>query len=169
MANPIAASAAATVSTNIANTCPTRSPSAAENATRFKLTASRISSTDMRMMMTFLRLRKMPKMPSTSRMADTTRKCPRPTSVPTLASPVRFRDSLGFRNLRAEDAGLLHARTYRYAHQLQGFRHGALCLRAGALMARGPTVAQRQDDGADHRHQQKQAGSLEQEHVIRVK
>ena len=48
---------------------PTRSPSAAENATRLRLTESRISSIDIRMMMTFLRLRKMPKMPSTSRMA----------------------------------------------------------------------------------------------------
>src|SRR6185369_2032374 len=61
MARPIAASAAATVSTNIASTWPVRSPRAAENATRLRLTASRISSTDIRMMMTFLRFRKMPK------------------------------------------------------------------------------------------------------------
>src|SRR5271165_1416660 len=130
MARPIAASAAATVSTNIANTCPTRSPSAAENATRFRLTASRISSIDIRMMMTFLRLRKMPKMPSTSRMADTTRKWPNPTSVPMR----RFLHGLQFGDLRNEDADVLHPRSHRHRHHLQRLGHGALGLHADALM-----------------------------------
>jgi hypothetical protein len=44
-----------------------------ENATRLMLTASRISSTDIRMMMTFLRLRKMPNTPIVNRMAATVR------------------------------------------------------------------------------------------------
>ena len=73
MARPIAASAAATVSTNIASTCPARSPSEALNATRLRFTASRMSSMLIMMTMTFLRLRKMPKMPSTRRIAATTR------------------------------------------------------------------------------------------------
>ena len=45
----------------------------AENATRLMLTASSISSIDIRMTMTFLRLRKMPKMPSVNRIAATVR------------------------------------------------------------------------------------------------
>ncbi len=44
-----------------------------EKATRLMLTASRISSIDIRMMMTFLRLRKMPNMPIVNRMAATVR------------------------------------------------------------------------------------------------
>src|SRR5579872_2138244 len=52
MARPIAASAAATVSTNIAKTWPTRSCSRTEKATKLMLTASSISSIDIRMMMT---------------------------------------------------------------------------------------------------------------------
>src|SRR6185503_19054377 len=44
MARPIAASAAATVRTNIARTWPVRSPRKAEKATRLMFTASRISS-----------------------------------------------------------------------------------------------------------------------------
>src|SRR5262245_49149970 len=73
MASPIAASAAATVSTRRAKTCPTRSCRKLENATRLTLTASRMSSTDIRMTMTFLRLMKMPKMPSVNRIAPTVR------------------------------------------------------------------------------------------------
>jgi len=44
-----------------------------ENATKLILTASRMSSIDIRMMMTFFRLRKMPKMPSVNRIAPTDR------------------------------------------------------------------------------------------------
>src|SRR3974390_674993 len=157
IANPIAASAAATVSTNIAKTWPTRSPSAAENATRFRLTASRISSIDIRMMMTFLRLRKMPKMPSTSRMADTTRKWPSPTSVPMR----RFLDGLRFGDLRDENADVLDAGAQGHCHQFQRLCHAAFGLGADALMARGLAVAQRQHDRADHRHQQQQTRRLE--------
>src|SRR5690606_30426252 len=73
MARPIAASAAATVSTNMANIWPTRSFWKEENATRLRLTASSMSSIDIRIMMTFFRLRKMPKMPSVNRIALTVR------------------------------------------------------------------------------------------------
>src|SRR5262249_55559214 len=73
MARPMAASPAATVSTKSANTWPTRSPMNEEKATRLMLTASSMSSTDIRMTMTFLRLRKIPKMPSVNRMAATVR------------------------------------------------------------------------------------------------
>jgi hypothetical protein len=51
----------------------TRSPRKAEKATRLRLTASRITSIDIRMMITFLRLRKMPKMPIVNRIAATVR------------------------------------------------------------------------------------------------
>ena len=44
-----------------------------ENATRLMFTASSISSIDIRMTITFLRLRKMPKMPSVNRIAATVR------------------------------------------------------------------------------------------------
>ena len=44
-----------------------------ENATRLMFTASRINSIDIRMLMTFFRLMKMPKMPSVNRFAATTR------------------------------------------------------------------------------------------------
>jgi hypothetical protein len=73
IASPIAASAAATVSTKSVNTCPTRSPRCAENATRLMLTARSISSIDIRMTMTFLRLTKIPKIPVTNRIAATVR------------------------------------------------------------------------------------------------
>src|SRR5262249_21850879 len=58
MARPIAASAAATVRTNIASTWPVRSPRYAEKATRLMFTASRISSIAISIRMTFRRLRK---------------------------------------------------------------------------------------------------------------
>src|SRR6185503_600841 len=68
MARPIAASAAATVRTNIASTCPVRSPRKAEKATRLMFTASRISSIAISIRMTLRRLRKIPSTPSTKRM-----------------------------------------------------------------------------------------------------
>src|SRR6185369_15280203 len=64
MARPIAASAAATVRTNMANTWPTRSPRKALNATRLMLTASRMSSIAISIRMMLRRLRKMPSTPS---------------------------------------------------------------------------------------------------------
>src|SRR5579883_2359299 len=59
--------------TNIAKAWPIRLLRNTENATRLMLTASSISSIDIRMMMTFLRLRKMPKIPSVNRIAATVR------------------------------------------------------------------------------------------------
>ena len=44
-----------------------------ENATKLIFTASSISSIDIKMMMTFLRFRKIPKMPSVNRIAATVR------------------------------------------------------------------------------------------------
>ncbi|CLQ52691.1 Uncharacterised protein [Mycobacterium tuberculosis] len=44
-----------------------------EKATMLRLTDSRMSSIDIRMMMTFLRLRKMPNTPSVKKMAPTVR------------------------------------------------------------------------------------------------
>ncbi|MNT75013.1 hypothetical protein D3C72_2138730 [compost metagenome] len=69
----MAASAAATVRMNRANTWPVMSFRNDEKATMLMLTASRISSTDIRMTMTFFRFRKMPKTPSVNRMALTVR------------------------------------------------------------------------------------------------
>src|ERR671912_2707640 len=74
MARPMAASAAATVRTNIAITCPTTSPRKAEKATRLMFTASRISSIAISIRMTLRRLRKMPSTPRTNRIAATVRK-----------------------------------------------------------------------------------------------
>ncbi len=71
MASPIAASAAATVSTNMAKACPIMSFNRTEKATKLMLTASSISSIDIRMTITFFRLRKMPKIPSVKRIAPT--------------------------------------------------------------------------------------------------
>src|SRR3546814_906414 len=65
MARPIAASPAATVSTNMEKTCPTRSPRKALNATRLMFTARNINSIAIRIMMMFLRLMKMPSTPRT--------------------------------------------------------------------------------------------------------
>ena len=69
----VRAEAAATVRTNMAKIWPTRSFRAQEKATRLMLTASSMSSTDIRMMMTFFRFRKMPKMPIVNRIAATVR------------------------------------------------------------------------------------------------
>ncbi|MNY67431.1 hypothetical protein D3C86_2050180 [compost metagenome] len=69
----MAASAAATVRMNKAKTWPTMSFRNDEKATMLRLTASRMSSIDIKMMMTFLRFRKMPKTPSVKRMALTVR------------------------------------------------------------------------------------------------
>ena len=60
IASPIAASAAATVRMKNTKICPAPSPRKWLNATKFMLTASSISSIDMRRMMTFFRLRKIP-------------------------------------------------------------------------------------------------------------
>jgi hypothetical protein len=67
------ASAAATVSTNIAITCPVRSPRKALNATRLMFTASRISSIAISIRMTLRRLRKIPSTPMVNSTAATER------------------------------------------------------------------------------------------------
>ncbi len=54
-------------------TCPTRSPAKDEKATRLMLTASSISSIDIRMTITFFRFRKIPKIPMTNSAAATVR------------------------------------------------------------------------------------------------
>src|SRR3712207_8180119 len=73
MARPMAASAAATVRISRAKTWPTMSFRWVEKATMLMFTASRISSIDIRMTITFFRLRKMPKTPSVKSTAATVR------------------------------------------------------------------------------------------------
>src|SRR4029453_8070567 len=73
IANPIAASGAATGSKKMANTCPVRSPKKALNATRLMFTLSRISSIAISIRMMFRRLRKMPSTPIVNRIAATAR------------------------------------------------------------------------------------------------
>lgn len=62
IANPTAASAAATVITKKTKTCPSSDPNSREKATKAKLTAFSISSMDMNMISIF-RLTKTPKTP----------------------------------------------------------------------------------------------------------
>ena len=69
----MAASAAATVSTNMAKIWPTKSLRKDENATRLMFTANSINSTDIKMTMTFLRLMKIPTIPSVNKIAATVR------------------------------------------------------------------------------------------------
>ena len=64
IAKPIAASAAATVKINIVNICPVMSWRYIENETRFILTAKRISSTDIKITITFFLFKKIPSVPS---------------------------------------------------------------------------------------------------------
>src|SRR5262249_29409494 len=145
MARPIAASPAATVSTMSAKSCPTRSPRNAENATRLMLTASSMSSTDIRMTMTFLRLRKMPKMPMVNRMAATVREWP--SAIVICSEPLTGRDMADFNGAR------------RIAGHLAG----------NDLPPDAGLVAQRQHDGADHGNEKDEAGSLEIEQIAGVK
>ena len=66
----MAASAAATVSTNIVKIWPTRSPCSTEKATKLIFTASSINSIDINSVMMFLRLRKIPATPVTNSMVE---------------------------------------------------------------------------------------------------
>jgi hypothetical protein len=68
IANPTAASAAATVITKKTRTCPSNEPSSRDKATNAKLTAFNISSMDMNMISMF-RLTKTPKTPMVKRTA----------------------------------------------------------------------------------------------------
>ena len=70
IANPIAASAAATDKTKIVKICPTKSFRKWENATKLIFTANKISSIDIRTTITFLRLIKMPKTPRVKTSAE---------------------------------------------------------------------------------------------------
>jgi len=75
IARPIAASAAATVKINIAKTCPTKSPRYDEKTTKLMFTDAKISSIDIRIIIIFFLLRKIPKTPITKSEAETIRKC----------------------------------------------------------------------------------------------
>src|SRR6185312_10730337 len=125
MARPMAASAAATVRMNRAKTCPTRSPRYEEKATKLMFTARRISSTDIRMMMMFLRLRKMPTTPMVKRMAATVRYWVRPICI---LSPLPRLD----------------------LDHVHGHRLGAGVLRRDGLAAHAGPRPESQHDGADH-------------------
>tara|TARA_B100000579_G_C22697214_1_gene788013 strand:+ start:289 stop:726 length:438 start_codon:yes stop_codon:yes gene_type:complete len=63
IAKPIAASPAATVRINKAKTCPTRSPKYDEKATKLIFTDNRMSSIDIRIIITFFLFKKIPKTP----------------------------------------------------------------------------------------------------------
>ena len=63
IANPIAASAAATVKIKSVNTCPVRSPRKIENATKLILTANNINSILINITIIFFLLRKIPIIP----------------------------------------------------------------------------------------------------------
>src|SRR5581483_1562720 len=99
-------------------------------------TAKRISSTDIRMMMMFLRLRKMPTTPMVKRMAATVRYWVRPICM--------------LRPLPRLDLDHVHS------HRL-----GAGVLRRDGLAAHAGARPERQNDGADHGDQQHQARDLE--------
>jgi len=73
MASPTAASAAATVSTSMANICPVIVPEKTENAIRLRFTDRRISSIAIRMTMMFFRFTKIPTTPTVNRNAETVR------------------------------------------------------------------------------------------------
>ena len=60
IANPIAASAAATVKINIVNICPTMSPEKIENDIKFIFTANNINSMDINITITFFLFKKIP-------------------------------------------------------------------------------------------------------------
>jgi hypothetical protein len=60
---------------NIAKTCPTKSPRYDEKTTKLMFTDAKISSIDIRIIMIFFLLRKIPKTPITKREAETIRKC----------------------------------------------------------------------------------------------
>ena len=63
IANPIAASAAATVKINRVKTCQAKSPRKIENATKFILTASNINSILIKITIIFFLLRNIPIIP----------------------------------------------------------------------------------------------------------
>ena len=63
IANPIAASAAATVKINRVKTCPAKSPRKIEKETKFILTASNINSILIKITIIFFLLRNIPIMP----------------------------------------------------------------------------------------------------------
>ena len=151
MASPIAASAAATVSTNIAKTWPARSCSTTEKATKLMLTASSISSIDIMMMMTFLRLRKMPK------------------------TPEREQDRRDGQVMRQADCHRITLRVGPPAPPPSGtLTTSTDCARVRASCCRDrlapppDALAQRQHDRADHRDQQDQPGRLEGKDVARI-
>src|ERR1700733_14075119 len=125
MARPRAASPAATVRMNSAKTGPTRAWRNDENATKLMLTASRMSSIDIRMMITFFRFRKMPTTPIVKTMAATIRYCVRPISI--LAALPRLN-----------------------VHHFDRHRRRPRILSADRLAADAWPAAQRQHYGADH-------------------
>src|SRR3954468_4900081 len=146
MASPIAASAAATVRTKSAKTWPTISPRWVENATRLMFTASRMSSIDIRMTITFFRLRKMPSTPSVNRMAATVRKWPSPIVIAS--------------NSEALAGGYLV-----HLHGLFGCPGHLL---GNILAPDADPLPERQHDRAQHGDEEDQAGRLEEVGILRV-
>ena len=79
IARPIAASEAATVSVNMAKICPDKSLEKLENAIKFILTARRINSIDISIIITFFLFKNIPRMPIVNNIAPRKRKCSRET------------------------------------------------------------------------------------------
>jgi len=75
IARPIAASAAATTSTKSAKICPNKSFNILEKTTKLMLAESNINSIDIRIVIIFFLLIKIPKKPMEKRMVDIIRKC----------------------------------------------------------------------------------------------
>lgn len=74
IANPIAASAAATTNINNEKICPDKSPRRFENPIKFILAESNINSIDISIVIKFFLLTKIPKKPTEKTNEDSTRK-----------------------------------------------------------------------------------------------
>ena len=74
IAKPIAASAAATTNINKEKNCPDKSPRRSENPIKFIFAESNINSIDIRIVIRFFRLMKIPKKPTENSNEDKIRK-----------------------------------------------------------------------------------------------
>src|ERR1700740_1180359 len=156
MASPIAASAAATVRINSAKTWPVRSPKKAEKATRLILTESRMSSTDIKTTMMFLRFRIIPAMPRVNIIAATTKNCESP--IVTVSLVVRRARVAPPRSNSLPRSDLA---------ELDGFGRWPRVLPCDVLALHLSLVAQSQNNCTDHRGKKHQSRGLEQISVLR--
>src|ERR1700720_30952 len=160
MASPIAASAAATVRMNSAKIWPVRSPRKAEKATRLRLTESRISSTDIKTTMMFLRFKITPATPSVNRMAATIKNC---------AGEVLMMVSLWCRLRASLQCPVSNSLPRGNLADLDRLGRCPRVLDCHVLAFHAGLVAQSQHDGADHGGQQDEPRCLEQIDILGVK